>query len=447
MRMTNRRVKYGHRLTVALLTIFMLPHLSFAWRDMKPKEVQTDRAPRRAGAEPAAAEKSSASSGETLIYWCPMRGLKGCGIKDYSGPGKCEVCKMLLVPKSAFLEEYKSELASARNDWPLTKVGREEIYYCRNRGRPDHQLKQYTAPGKCEICGQPLVHKARFEEVKSWTCVIESCLYWKKTFFSPGRCPGCGEPVESVGLMDHNPVQGGVLFIADNNYHRLEGTHPSPTEFRVYFYDDYKKPLDARNFSGRITTEDWNEDKKAYIEKSYPLVFEREGNHWLTARMWAPANYPVEIISRIWFAGNEQRFNFFFDGLTTGPKPGSELSWRPHRHSRTPLSIPEPAADVVREIFKRETVLQSQIEAKMWSDLHNPAFDSIDLANALRRKTDGLDPRERKNLGEIVVKIGFASDRLDRAADASDPERVRRYFQEFKQGLEQLQEIFPPAAK
>ena len=35
---------------------------------------------------------------------------------------------MLLVPKSSFLEEYKSELAATRNDWTLTKVGREEIY-------------------------------------------------------------------------------------------------------------------------------------------------------------------------------------------------------------------------------------------------------------------------------------------------------------------------------
>ena len=67
--------------------------------------------------------------------------------------------------------------------------------------------------------------------------------------------------------MDHNPVHGGVLFMADNNYHRLEGTHPTPNEFRIYFYDDYKKPLDARNFSGRITMEDWNEEQESLHRK------------------------------------------------------------------------------------------------------------------------------------------------------------------------------------
>ena len=135
--------------------------------------------------------------------------------------------------------------------------------------------------------------------------------------------------------------------------------------------------------------------KKAYIEKSYPLVLEREGNHWLTSRIWAPAKYPVEITSRIWLAGDEKRFNFFFDGLTTEPKPELRAERAPPQaQHRPPVSIPDPAVDVVREILKREAVLRSHIDAKRWSDLHNPAFDTIDLANALRRKTEGLDPRE-----------------------------------------------------
>ena len=65
----------------------------------------------------------------------------------------------------------------------------------------------------------------------------------------------------------------------------------------------------------------------------------------------------------------------------------------------------------------------------------------------LRDPDSGLDPVDRKTLGETIVKIGFASDRLDRSADASDPERVLRYFHEFQQGVEQLQAIFPPAPK
>jgi len=384
--------------------------------------------------------------GEGEVYWCPMRGSKGCGIKDYNRRGTCEVCKMLLVPKTSFLEEHRNELAATRNDWTLTKVGREEIYFCPRRGHQDHKLKEYTAPGRCEICGQSLLHKARFEEVKTWTCLIDSCPYWKKTFFSPGRCPGCGEPVESLGPMDHKPLHGGVLFTADNNYHRLEGTHPSPNEFRIYLYDGHKKPLDARNFSGRITTQDWNEEKKDYIEKNYPLVLEREGNHWLTSRIWTPTKYPVEIIARIRLAGDEKLFSFFFDGFTKEPKPGTEASVRPHKHSdRPPVKIPAAAVDVVREILKREAAIGSHINEKRWSDLLNPAFDTIDLANALRRKAEELAPLERKKLGESIVKIGFAADRLARVEDASEEGQARRYFEEFSKGIVELQEIFPLA--
>src|SRR5262249_40523217 len=144
MRKTNPHLKY--RRPAALTIMFMIPLLSFARPDLNRTDVQNDRAEQGTGAK-TADPTSSLGSGDTPIYWCPMRGLKGCGLKDYSGPGKCEVCKMLLVPKSSFLEEYKNELASTRNDWPLTKVGREEIYYCPNRGRPDHSLKEYTAPG------------------------------------------------------------------------------------------------------------------------------------------------------------------------------------------------------------------------------------------------------------------------------------------------------------
>jgi hypothetical protein len=384
--------------------------------------------------------------GEQEIYWCPMRGLKECGIKDYSRPGNCEVCKMLLVPKSSFLEQYKNQLAATRNDWALTGIGREEIYFCPNRGRQDHELKEYAAPGKCGICGQTLLHKSRFKEVKTWICLIDSCPYWKKPFYSPGRCPGCGEPVESLGSLDHNPLHGGVVFIAGNSYHRLEGTHPAPTEFRIYFYDDDKKPLDARNFSGRTTTHDWNEEKKAYIEKNFPLVLEREGNHWLTSRIWAPARYPVEITSRIRLAGDEKLFNFFFDGLTVEPEHGTKASVRFHKHrDRSPIDIPRTPVDLVREILNRETAIRSYIDAKRWFDLRNPAFDTIDLASALRGKTEEIAPLERKRLGEIIVKIGLACDRIGRAGEDSDEGRVRRFFEEFSKGIAELQQLYPAA--
>jgi hypothetical protein len=152
---------------------------------------------------------------------------------------------------------------------------------------------------------------------------------------------------------------------------------------------------------------------------------------------------PVEIISRIRLAGDEKLISFFFDGFTKEPKPGTEANARPHKHSaRPPVEIPSGAVDVVGEILKREGAIGSHIEAKRWLELPNPALDTIDLANALWRKIEELAPPEKKKLGENIVKIGFAADRLARAGDASDEGQVRRYFNELSKGIGELRQIY-----
>ena len=55
--------------------------------------------------------------------------------------------------------------------------------------------------------------------------------------------------------MDHSPLHGGQFFMAANSYHHLEGALPRPGEFDLYVYDDYKRPLDPRNFAGEVVFE------------------------------------------------------------------------------------------------------------------------------------------------------------------------------------------------
>ena len=53
--------------------------------------------------------------------------------------------------------------------------------------------------------------------------------------------------------MDHSPRHGGMFFMAPDGVHHLEGTFTSATrEFRLYFYDSFTRPVDARQFHARI---------------------------------------------------------------------------------------------------------------------------------------------------------------------------------------------------
>ena len=389
---------------------------------------------------------TSSSRSDSEVYWCPMRGPRQCGFKDYSGPGKCDVCGMDLLPKTTIMAKYESKVAARANDWRFSRIGSQEVYFCSRRGEPDHELKEYPAGGSCEVCDESLVHKSRFLEPKTWTCLTEACPLYESTLFSPGHCPECGELVESLGHMDHNSVHGGILFMADNNYHHLEGTHPAADEFRLYFYDDYKKPLDPRNFAARMVVEKWDQDSEEFSEQDFPLALENEGDMWLTSRIPPAEKYPLALAPRVWVAGEEKMFNFFFPGPTLETKPENRAAIRLHKHGeRPPVVIPESASGVVHEILERDRRMQSRIAAQDWFGLHAPAFDIIDLAAALKYKMEDLAARQRKELGGTIVALSTASDQLDKAGDASDEGRVRRYHEQFREAIAALKEIFPDA--
>jgi hypothetical protein len=55
---------------------------------------------------------------------------------------------------------------------------------------------------------------------------------------------------------DHTPKHGGIFFMAPDGFHHLEGTfRPDTDEFRLYLYDNYTRPIDARQVQARIGNE------------------------------------------------------------------------------------------------------------------------------------------------------------------------------------------------
>ena len=376
----------------------------------------------------------------TEIYWCPMRG-NPCELKDFAGPGECPECWMELKTKRSLMEG--KDLAPQTAEWKMKEEGLIPIYWCPNRGRPDHSLVDYSQPASCPTCGTPLAHKAQFETQHTWTCVTPLCEKKGELYYGPGLCSACGQPVAGMGHMDHTPVHGGwQFFMADNLYHHLEGTMPQPGLFKLYLYDDWKVPLDARNVAGKLYIEQKNESTGEVTETEYVLEVQKEGDTFLIANV--PKDFPLAFYTKIFLAGEEKRFDFEFDELTQEPENTDiAANIRLHTHERVPVEIPPTVDGIVREILRRDRNLQSLMQAKDWFGLHYPAFDAKDFVAALADRQDGLNVRQRGQLKTAIGLINRGANALDRAGDMADEPRVTQAYETFKEGVELLKQIYP----
>lgn len=245
--------------------------------------------------------------------------------------------------------------------------------------------------------------------------------------------------------MDHSPLHGGQFFMAANQYHHVEGALPSPGVFRIYVYDDFKKPIDPRNFAGRVVFEEWNEDKQVWVESSYPMAYGVPGTDYLEAQI--PESLLTDFYAALWLAGEESRYDFYFEAVSTEPDAVTLAKYAAltdHSHERPPLAIPETAAEIVAGIVARTQVLRELIESDQLLALHVPALECRDLAEALLERLDGLAARDAGQVRQAAGRIMQTAYDLDRAGDLGDSGRATLVFDRFRQSLSTLDEIIKP---
>jgi hypothetical protein len=187
----------------------------------------------------------------------------------------------------------------------LTAVRLDAKWWC-----PTHQtLEVRDGPGKCRRDGKELVPVTLS---LSWTCADQADV----RLLEPGACADGSARRIHYQLRahgDHNPRHGGQFFMASDAWHHLEGTYPQPGLFRVFFYDNFTKPLNANAFSGRVVLRDSTDKEIA----SAPLTASPELTA-LDAHIGQRAAFPLRLTLQLRFApaASEQQFDFQFSAVT-----------------------------------------------------------------------------------------------------------------------------------
>jgi hypothetical protein len=378
---------------------------------------------------------------DSEVYWCPMRG-NPCGFDDYKKGDTCKDCEMDVEPRAEFFEGL--DRAPAQYDWALSKRGRDQTYWCVNRGREDHGLEDYARTGECTVCKEPLKHRTQFKDTRTYMCMVPDCESYQQKYYGPGLCEGCGQPAAGLGHMDHTPLHGGwQFFMADNLYHHLEGTMPEEGVFKLYLYDDWKTPLDARNFKGALFIESEDATTGEFTETEYPLSALKEGDTWMTATI--PTEFPIDFYITIWLAGEEKRYDFSFEKVTVEPAPSvsAQGAFRLHSHRCDTPDIPQSAEDIAKEILKRDKQISAHIKAKDWLSLHCPAEDSKILTAALQPLLNDRSASDKVRMKKLVGMVNRSTLALDYAGDIGDSARVSKAYDEYAEAIVVLKNLFP----
>jgi Heavy metal binding domain len=291
-----------------------------------------------------------------------------------------------------------------------------------------HSDQQATTPGSCPTCGRDFVLRIL---VPSYSCPMHpavdeagegSCPFCgmklsrttrEVQWFCPGRadivsavaglCPD-GSPMETRTVAmahgDHNPRHGGILFMAPNGYHHLEGTLSEDGTFRLYLYDDFTRPIGVDGFEARVGE----------------VALERASDESLLSTTVAASPRPVEVVLHLRFPDDSEaaRFDFVFADT-------AEVAT-----ALPDLRVPETPEDLYEEILRRNERVQDLIAKGAWPDLYIPALEAKDLVLALRQKEGESAERAARKLVRAAWLLDIHGDRGNRL----EVESAYRLFEE-----------------
>jgi hypothetical protein len=392
---------------------------------------------------PAVQQKTSATSEKLppLSYVCPM--VQDAEVLE-DKPGKCPKCGM-----------------------PLQPIRLDLRYAC-----PVHQTYIQTKQGTHPYDGRELV-PVTVSIV--WTC-------GEQKFLDPGKCSDGSARVEKYEQRahgDHNPKHGGQFFMAPDAWHHLEGTYPSAGLFRMYFYNDYSKPLKPTGFTASISLLDAN-DRDTGV--TIPLKPGRISNTMEAAIPKANAALPLRVLARVKFTATSDSapFNFTFSETTkepaATPPPAVTTSTAPAAAPASAASAPAaqqppaapasaPAVDLsgapaallsaldedalpktmqglIAELAKRATEVEQTVKDGNLGQVWLPAMGTKTVALALESHASMLPERQRALATVAIKRVVTAAWALDAYGDLGNKEKMTEAYEKLASAVADLKTAY-----
>ena len=324
---------------------------------------------------------------------------------------------------------------------------------------PMHRDYQSAEPARCALCGMPLVRRTL---VTRYVCLAdETDAVVSET---PGTCPATGEPLapttrevvwycpEAPDRLfveprpceggapsrrttrqaehgDHNPRHGGVLFMAPDGVHHLEGALEDGA-FRLWFYDAFTRPLAPAPFAARVAAAD---DRGAATTDPVPLAV---GDGALETAVAADPEERASFTAFVRFPDREEedRFDFVFlpeaERARLAAEFGAGADAAQGGGGLPELRVPESREEILAAIRERDLRVQNLIAAGRWADLFIPALEAKTLALAYG---DRFGSEERPWVA--IKRIVRGAWLLDLHGDAGDRTRVEEAYRIFAEGM------------
>lgn len=251
--------------------------------------------------------------------------------------------------------------------------------------------------------------------------------------------------------MDHSPQHGGIVFMAPDSFHHIEGAYPEGGVFRVYATDNYRKPVNVTGWAARAVLEEvYDEAKDVFREVKAVALMPSPDGAYLEATV-GTLTIPTEITAKVLFQEGfpEERFDFIFGEYSkagaSGPAATPELGAPP---AAVPLAerirpqVPENPTDILGEIGKRDALIRDLIGRGAYTEIFIPALQAKELALALNARSENLPIRNRNTVQIAVRSLVRAAWLLDWYGDLGNKQQVNEAYDIFGSAVRQISDAY-----